>query len=128
MTALLLGVNLTGHASGADALSAFVSPELVADGVSVESLKIEDGKVIIKVVGETAPPAAAGVTSPVYDITLPDTKALTVTCNVYVKESLASDEWTLSVSERVTVGGEAVEIQADKAGAASGFYKVELVK
>jgi hypothetical protein len=128
MTALLLGVDTTGYASGADALSAFISPELVEDGVSIESLKIDGGKVTIKVVGDTVPPAAAGVTSSVYDITVPDTKTLVVTCNVYVKESLASDEWTLAVSERVTVGGEAAEIQVDKTGAASGFYKVELVK
>ena len=61
-----------------------------------------------------------------YDIT--GTKTLVVTCNVYVKENLASDAWTLAVSRKVTVGGEAVEIEAGSAGAPSGFYKVELVK
>jgi peptidyl-prolyl cis-trans isomerase B (cyclophilin B) len=58
MTALLLGVDTTGYASSAAALSAFVSPELVENGVSIESLRIENGKVIIKVDGEEAPETA----------------------------------------------------------------------
>jgi hypothetical protein len=128
MTALLLGVDATGYASSAAALSAFVSPELVENGVSIESLKIENGKVIIKVVGETSAPASASVSSTMYTFANTDVRTLDVTCNVYVKETLASDEWTLAVSDRVTVGGDAVEIQADKTGMASGFYKVELVK
>jgi hypothetical protein len=128
MTALLLGVDTTGYASSAAALSAFVSPELVENGVSIESLRIENGKVIIKVVGETSAPASASVSSPMYTFANTDVRTLAVTCNVYVKETLASDEWTLAVSERVTVGGDAVEIQADKTGMASGFYKVEVVK
>jgi hypothetical protein len=128
MTALLLGVDTTGYTSSAAALSAFVSPELVENGVSIESLRIENGKVIIKVTGETSAPASASVSSPMYTFANTDVRTLAVTCNVYVKETLASDEWALAVSERVTVGGDAVEIQADKTGMASGFYKVEVVK
>ena len=45
-----------------------------------------------------------------------------------MKENLASDEWKLAKSERITVGGEAAVIDAGEAGAASGFYKVEVVK
>ena len=45
-----------------------------------------------------------------------------------MKETLATGEWTLAKSEKITVGGEAAEIDAGEAGAASGFYKVEVVK
>ena len=128
MTALLLGVDTTGYDSSAAALSAYVSPELAENGVCVESLKIEGGKVTIKVSGRTVPPAAANAGSSFYTVNAVTDGTLQVTCNVYVKETLAAESWTLAVSERITVGGEAVEILADKAGAASGFYKVELVK
>jgi hypothetical protein len=128
MTALLLGVNTSGYDSSAAALSAWVSPELVEDGISIESLKIENGKVFIKVAGETSAPASANASSSVYTFAGGDVRTLSVTCNVYVKENLASDEWKLAKSERITVGGEAVEIDAGEAGAASGFYKVEVVK
>ena len=128
MTALLLGIDTTGYDSSAAALSAFVSPELVEDGISIESLKIENGKVFIKVAGETSAPASANASSSVYTFAGGDVRTLSVTCNVYVKENLASDEWKLAKSERITVGGEAAEIDAGEAGAASGFYKVEVVK
>ncbi|MBQ5795459.1 MAG: hypothetical protein IIW14_05645, partial [Kiritimatiellae bacterium] len=128
MTALLLGVNTSGYDSSAAALSAWVSPELVEDGISIESLKIENGKVFIKVAGETSAPDSANASSSVYTFAGGDVRTLSVTCNVYVKENLASDEWKLAKSERITVGGEAVEIDAGEAGAASGFYKVEVVK
>jgi hypothetical protein len=128
MTALLLGVDTMGYASSSAALSAWISPELVEDGVSIESLTIAAGKVTIKVAGKTSAPQASGVESPLYNVVIPNTTLLTVTCNVYVKETLASNEWKLSTSEKITVGGEAVEINAEIAGAASGFYKVELVK
>ena len=128
MTALLLGIDTTSYDSSAAALSAFVSPELVENGVSIESLKIENGKVIIKVVGETSAPASANASSSVYTFAGGDVRTLSVTCNVYVKETLATGEWTLAKSEKITVGGEAAEIDAGEAGAASGFYKVEVVK
>jgi hypothetical protein len=128
MTALLLGVDTTGYASSAVALSAWISPELVEDGVSIKSLSITDGKVVISLTGETTAPLATGVDSSIYNVTVSSDKTLTVTCNVYVKETLAAEEWTLANSKLVTVGGEVVEIDAGKAGAASGFYKVELVK
>ena len=86
------------------------------------------GKVFIKVAGETAAPASANASSSVYTFAGGDVRTLSVTCNVYVKENLASDEWKLAKSERITVGGAAAEIDAGEAGAASGFYKVEVVK
>ena len=73
-------------------------------------------------------PASANASSSVYTFAGGDVRTLSVTCNVYVKENLASDEWKLAKSERITVGGEAAEIDAGEAGAASGFYKVEVVK
>jgi hypothetical protein len=123
MTALLLGVDTTGYASSTAALSAAISPELVENGVVIESLSIDGGKVTIKVGIETK--AAELPDSTLYTATLATT--LDVTCNVYVKANLATGEWKLAKSEKVTVGGDAVEIDAGEGGE-SGFYKVEVVK
>ena len=115
-----------GYNSSAEALSAWIAPELVENGVSIESLAIAGGKVAIKVASKTSPAAATSANSSFYTYQISDT--LVVTCNVYVKENLATDEWKLAKSERIVAGGEAVEIDVGNASGASGFYKVELVR
>jgi hypothetical protein len=126
MMVLLGGIDTTGYGSSSAALEASIAPELVEDGVTIESIRPIDGKVTIKLVGKTAVAAPNASAIDAYEAET----TLTVTCKVYVKTSLAEKDWTLANTSSIVVGGDAVEIDAGSAveGASSAFYRVELVK
>ena len=116
--ALAAGAPTRGYDSFAAAISGFVSEELADDGVSISSLEIVDGKVVITVDTETE----GGASSPLLSGA---SHGPTVVAKVYWKQSL-DDEWTLiKTSEPFTAGGDAAEISIDKPdNASSGFYQV----
>ena len=121
--ALAMGAKTEGYDSFAAAISGYVSPELVEDGVRIVSLDLMDGKVSIKVEAETETAGSAWVKG---------SKELTVWCQVQWKPSLTGTVWTdLGEPFEITVGteeAEEVDISDRVPEGDSGYFSVKLYK
>lgn len=120
--ALSMGAPMAGYDSFAAAISGFVSPELVEDGVRITGLDMTDGMVSIKVEAETASADTAWIEG---------RKTLEVLCQVKWKSSLSDSVWTnLGEPLLITVGAGAAEIDISDLvpEGNSGFYSVDVYK
>ena len=138
--AVKLGAGATGDGLGAQVVYTLSSPKVAAlalnvdpnslsvdesgrltveskvDSVTVSSISIENGNVVIAVDG-----SQQGVDQSLYGEIAP--APAKVICKVYGKESL-DGEWNELASEKITIGAGAASIELPEATGSSGFYKV----
>ena len=134
LAAMLTVFAVPAFADAAAAISGYVSPELVEEGVRITSLDMVDGKVSIRVEveTETAGRVVGMKTEPAGSAWVNGGKQFTVWAQILWKPSIADTVWTnLGDPFLIDVGtGEAVELDiSDQIPEGnSGYFSVKLYK